>query len=61
MDLLAALKAKLVFADQEQFYFLARACLVKDEKYYDRFDQAFSAFFEGIDLGAAALSEQGWP
>lgn len=49
IDLLAAMQRRLVFADVRQFYFLSRLCLVKDEKYYDRFDQAFDAFFNGLD------------
>ena len=31
----------------DSFYYFAKACLVKDEKYFDRFDQAFSLFLEG--------------
>ncbi|MBE0508031.1 MAG: VWA domain-containing protein [Marinospirillum sp.] len=48
LDLIRALQSDLGFADQEDFYLLARTCLVKDEKYYDRFDLAFSSYFEGI-------------
>lgn len=62
LDLLAAMRARLVFADIEQFYFLARLCLVKDEKYFDRFDQAFDDFFSGLgdwqDLFADARSAE---
>ena len=32
LDLLAAMEASLAFADMDEFYFLARACMVKDEK-----------------------------
>ena len=38
-----------MFADQLEFYFHCKLCLVKDEKYYDRFDRAFAAYFEGLD------------
>ncbi|MEH6549669.1 MAG: VWA domain-containing protein [Pseudomonadales bacterium] len=48
LDLLAALKVGLVFANLDDFYFLARAVMVKDEKYYDRYDQAFGAFFKDL-------------
>ena len=34
----------------EDFYFLARTTLVKDEKHYDKFDRAFSAYFHGVEL-----------
>ena len=53
LDLIALLKERVAFADKEAFYFLSRTALVKDVKYYDRFDRAFSAYFEG-------LSEIGW-
>ena len=32
----------------DEFYFLARMTLIKDEKYFDKFDQAFGAYFNGI-------------
>ena len=35
----------LVFADIDEFYYLSRAVLVKDEKYFDKFDRAFAAYF----------------
>ncbi|MGB0466353.1 MAG: vWA domain-containing protein [Pontibacterium sp.] len=47
--LLEALKQKVAFADLDDFYLLARVCLVKDEKYFDRFDQAFGQYFKGIE------------
>jgi uncharacterized protein with von Willebrand factor type A (vWA) domain len=34
----------------DDFYHLSRATLVKDEKHYDKFDRAFSAYFHGIEL-----------
>ena len=34
----------------DDFYFLSRATLVKDEKHYDKFDRAFSAYFKGVEL-----------
>ncbi|MBK8971494.1 MAG: VWA domain-containing protein [Hahellaceae bacterium] len=49
LDLLEALKSGVVFADMDEFYFLARACLVKDEKHYDKFDRAFSTYFKGLE------------
>ena len=49
VDLLAALKHRLVFAHMDDFYILSRACLVKDEKNYDKFDLAFAAYFKGLD------------
>ena len=48
LALLEAIEAGFAFADLEQFYLLSRTCLVKDEKYFDRFDRAFSAYFENL-------------
>jgi|TARA_B110000263_G_scaffold144831_1_gene125645 uncharacterized protein with von Willebrand factor type A (vWA) domain len=49
LDLIAAMEKQLVFADMEDFYFLSRAILVKDEKHYDKFDRAFDIYFKGIE------------
>ncbi len=34
----------------DDFYFLSRATLVKDEKHYDKFDRAFAAYFKGVEM-----------
>jgi uncharacterized protein with von Willebrand factor type A (vWA) domain len=49
LTLLEALKHDVIPPSMQEFYFLARMILVKDEKYYDRFDQAFNQYFSGID------------
>ena len=49
MDLIAAMKQRIVYANVDEFYLLSRTCLVKDEKNYDKFDRAFSAYFKGLD------------
>ena len=49
LDLLGALEKNLAFADMDDFYFLARTVLVKDEKNYDKFDRAFEIYFKGIE------------
>lgn len=36
----------------EDFYHLSRAILVKDERHYDRFDQAFGKYFKGVEAKA---------
>jgi uncharacterized protein with von Willebrand factor type A (vWA) domain len=48
LTLLEALQKGVVFADLDDFYVLARTCLVKDEAYFDRFDLAFGAYFKGV-------------
>ena len=35
--------------DLNEFYYVARASLVKDERHIDRFDKVFSYTFEGIE------------
>ncbi|MEL7311471.1 MAG: VWA domain-containing protein [Pseudomonadota bacterium] len=55
LTLLSAMKAGLAQASAEQFYFLARACLVKDETQFDRFDQIFAAHFRGIEDAFSTL------
>ena len=63
LDLLGALRVRVVFADVEAFYYLSRAVLVKDEKYFDKFDRAFSAYFrdiESIDDIIEALIPEEW-
>jgi uncharacterized protein with von Willebrand factor type A (vWA) domain len=49
LTLLEALQAGLGDLSAERFYSLARACLVKDERYYDRYDKAFAAHFKGSE------------
>ncbi len=46
-----ALAKGLVAADLHRFYALARATLVKSEKHYDLFDQAFAHYFVGTAPG----------
>ena len=47
--LLESLEHGLVTYDVEGFYYLSRASLVKDERYFDRFDQVFSQVFKGLE------------
>jgi len=49
LDLLEGLKRHLVVGSVDQFYYFSRACLVKDEKYFDRFDKAFGAHFRDLE------------
>ena len=47
--LLDALEERLAFCNLEEFYLLARLCMIKDEKYFDKYDRAFSAYFKGLE------------
>ena len=49
MDLIAALDERIVYSSIDDFYLLSRTCMVKDEKNYDKFDRAFSAYFKGLE------------
>ena len=47
--LLEALRERVAWVSAQDFYYLARLCLVKDERHYDRFDRVFAEFFEGAE------------
>lgn len=49
LTLLEAMRRGVAGRDVDDFYYLARASLVKDESRFDRFDQIFAAHFHGID------------
>ncbi|NND61112.1 MAG: VWA domain-containing protein [Gammaproteobacteria bacterium] len=49
LALQGALARNLAGYRVDEFYFLARTCLVKDERHYDRFDRVFGAYVEGAD------------
>ncbi len=58
LDLLAIFRKRLIFADQDDFYFLSRMVLVKDEKFYYRFDQAFASYFSALDSWEDIFGEE---
>ena len=52
LSLIEALDQQVVWGSVEDFYYLARLCLVKDETHFDKFDRVFAQYFKGItDLG----------
>ncbi len=55
LTLLEALQQRLAFASVDAFYHLARTVLVKDEKYYDRFDRVFAQYAHGIETSLEDL------
>jgi uncharacterized protein with von Willebrand factor type A (vWA) domain len=57
LTLLEALKAGVIGASLEEFYFLARACLIKEESRYDRYDQAFGQYVRGLESRLAPLAQ----
>ncbi len=48
LTLLEALKAGVIGPSIDDFYFLSRTTLVKDEAKFDRFDFAFAEYFKGV-------------
>ena len=48
LTLLEALDRRVITSSMEDFYYLARLSLVKDEAHYDKFDRAFAQYFKGI-------------
>jgi len=66
LTLLEAMQLGLAIYDVDHFYYLARTCLVKDERHLDKFDLAFSKTFQGLenisfeDVMKAADVPQDW-
>jgi uncharacterized protein with von Willebrand factor type A (vWA) domain len=58
LTLLEALQARVAQYSVDDFYFLSRATLVKDEKHFDRFDRAFAHHFRGIEQAFEALQKE---
>ncbi|WP_206953241.1 vWA domain-containing protein [Trinickia acidisoli] len=48
LTLLEALRERVIGPSLDEFYYLARLVLIKDERYFDKFDQAFGAYFRGV-------------
>ncbi len=58
LTLLEALERQIIGMSLDDFYYLARLVLVKDEAHFDKFDRAFGQYFHGIDAlfeGEAAV------
>lgn len=55
LTLMEALKVDLAERRVEDFYYLARASLVKDERHLDTFDRVFGHAFKGLELMSDAL------
>lgn len=49
LTLLEAMNKGVAMYDIEEFYFLSRSALVKDERHLDKFDQVFGHYFKGIE------------
>ncbi len=49
LTLLEAMRKGVAGQSVDDFYYLSRACLVKDESQLDRFDRIFAAYFKGVE------------
>jgi uncharacterized protein with von Willebrand factor type A (vWA) domain len=54
--LVEALEKEAISPNVEDFYYLSRAALVKDERHLDKFDRVFGQVFKGIDPTGEAVS-----
>lgn len=48
LTLLEALQKNVITSSMDDFYYLARLTMVKDEAHFDKFDRAFGLYFKGI-------------
>jgi len=55
--LLEALQKNVIAPSLDDFYYLSRATLVKDEAHYDKFDKAFGQYFRGVNAIFAKMPE----
>jgi len=49
LSMLEALQRNAIARTVDQFYYLCRMSMVKDEKFLDQFDALFGAYFKGIE------------
>lgn len=57
LTLLDGVKSQVADYRVNDFYHLARTCLVKDERHLDRFDLVFSQVFKGLELLSDSVAE----
>ena len=55
LDLMQAMEADLASRRVEDFYYLSRTALVKDERNLDKFDRVFGHVFKGLELLSDAI------
>ena len=58
LTLLEAMKRGVAGTSVDDFYYLSRAALVKDESQLDRFDRIFAAYFKGVEDSLGDLFEE---
>lgn len=58
LTLVEALEKDAIPPDVQDFYYLSRAALVKDERHLDKFDRVFGTVFKGIENTADAVNAE---
>ncbi len=61
LSLLEAMDKGVIDMDVEDFYYLSRTALVKDERNLDKFDKVFGHVFKGLDSMQDAVDVQDLP
>lgn len=61
LSLMDAMDKGVINMDTEEFYYLARTALVKDEKYIDKFDRVFGSTFKGLESVGEGIDVQELP
>ncbi len=61
LALMEAMDKGVIDRDVEEFYYLARTALVKDERNIDKFDKVFGHVFKGLDSLGDAVESQDLP
>ena len=56
--LVEALEKDAIPPNVEDFYYLARATLIKDERYLDKFDRVFGHVFKGLENTVDAVNAE---
>jgi len=61
LSLMEAMDKQVIEMEVEDFYYLSRTALVKDERNLDKFDRVFSHVFQGLDSMADAVDARELP
>ena len=61
LALMEAMDKGVIDMDVEQFYYLARTALIKDERNIDKFDKVFGTVFKGLESVGDAVDVQDLP
>ncbi len=61
LTLMDAMDKGVINMDTEEFYYLSRTALVKDEKYIDKFDKVFGSTFKGLEGVGEGVDVQDLP